>query len=78
MVAVAGGAVSAAEVKYALEREPAAVAPVAFIPAEAAQPYSVNGSPTSRGPLESLWDAYGEAGQLPVGGAPAFSTLGKV
>ena len=60
-----------------LERQPSAVAPVAFIRAEAAQPYTVNGSPdTDRGPLESLWDAYVAAGRLPRGG-PEFATLNK-
>lgn len=77
MIAIAGGEVSAAEVRYVLEREPSAVAPVAFIRAEAAQLYSVNGSPdTDHGPLESLWQAYVAAGRLPRG-EPAFATFNK-
>jgi hypothetical protein len=77
VIAIAGGEVSAAEIKYALERESSAVAPVAFVRAEAAQPYSISGSPdtTDRGPLESLLDAYVAAGQLPSGGTPTFATL---
>lgn len=77
VIAIAGGEVSAAEIKYVLERESSAVAPVAFIRAEAAQPYvSKSGSvDTDRGPLDSLLDAYVAAGRLPSGGPPAFATL---
>ena len=79
VIAIAGGDVSAAEIKYVLERKPSAVAPVAFVRAEAAQPYvSKSGSlDTDRGPLDSLLDAYIEAGRLTSGGPPAFATLDK-
>jgi hypothetical protein len=81
VIAIAGGQISAAEVRYALEREPSAVAPVAFIQAEPAQPYAVTaecGADAALAPVGALLAEYEAAGRLPRGAPPAFRFLGSL